>query len=761
VKFNGSRINSCLLPDGGSKATEHGDSDPIVWALIGAYALSSAVLAVVHPLPYDDDCMVRYFNTLGAISHPAVFTDLWNRPLFTLLFAIPAQVNPWAMTAMAIALTAMGGYFLYRSAQIMCIEKAWAVVGLYLFQPLLFSTSRHYLTEPLASTLISLGLWALSSNRFTLAAVLVGLLPLARLELVLLTPIWLIAFVVQGRWRNMLLAIIPLILLYSLGIMLKEGHSLTWPTDELFSSSANRYGYREWNHYLLRLGYVCGPVIGIAMIAGLWERLRSWSIDFMITLQGLAVLFIYALFSTVLDTGNSAGLLRNLVPLSPFIGIWGLMGLNSIGNHSLPKWERILTIVFAVSVEVIFFRFAMPDSFSLSTDTDLNYVGATMITAALVLAMLFNSLRVSQAIFISMLILAFSWALKADLKHETESPERLLIRQFVPMVVDEELRNGKFLSNHPFIFWSAGDRLGAPVGHGLDRSSIAQAPLGTLILWENHYNGRLGSDQTVNDCITSSELLELGRAFGPDRKLMVLLMLKVGTDSKLRKDVARSFVLRHSTRIPVLYSAALRAEAEGQVDSMLMYANRMTSLDPTNPDGHFVNGSALFRMGNVAGAARAFGMAAKYSPQYVQARFNEGLCLVRSGQFGAALPVLRSVAQENSDNIHAHEQLAQAYMGLQRYADAVAEFNRYLSRNPEDHSALINRGNAYQFMGNTKAAINDYQEAIRLAPGAGLAHFNMALIFAKDEQWDLACRHATMAVRKGAVRPEQVDGICR
>jgi len=60
------------------------------WALVmtGSYIIISLVYGFLSDAPWDDDCIVRYYNARASWSDPAQFFSAWNRTLYSVLRAM-------------------------------------------------------------------------------------------------------------------------------------------------------------------------------------------------------------------------------------------------------------------------------------------------------------------------------------------------------------------------------------------------------------------------------------------------------------------------------------------------------------------------------------------------------------------------------------------------------------------------------------------------------------------------------------------------
>lgn len=120
------------------------------------------------------------------------FISLWNRSLWVLIFVLPVHLGKFVVPVIMSGINCVTAYSIYGFGKAKKLSNTWLLISLLLFQPFFFGVGRDAMTEPLAACLIALGLlfWA-RKHFWAFVVVVVGaLLPLARLELVLLLPLW-------------------------------------------------------------------------------------------------------------------------------------------------------------------------------------------------------------------------------------------------------------------------------------------------------------------------------------------------------------------------------------------------------------------------------------------------------------------------------------------------------------------------------------------------------------------------------------------
>lgn len=101
---------------------------------VGLYVIY-VVWGLLSNSTWDEDCPTRYYNALAAWHDPTQFIELWNRPLFMLIFFIPVHLGKASIPILMSAISASGAYFLYKSARILNWNFAFLVIPFLLLQP--------------------------------------------------------------------------------------------------------------------------------------------------------------------------------------------------------------------------------------------------------------------------------------------------------------------------------------------------------------------------------------------------------------------------------------------------------------------------------------------------------------------------------------------------------------------------------------------------------------------------------------------------
>jgi serine/threonine protein kinase/Flp pilus assembly protein TadD len=101
----------------------------------------------------------------------------------------------------------------------------------------------------------------------------------------------------------------------------------------------------------------------------------------------------------------------------------------------------------------------------------------------------------------------------------------------------------------------------------------------------------------------------------------------------------------------------------------------------------------------------------------------------------------------NQDSIYAWNCVGLAYMGLEKYKEAIAAFNEAYNRDTSFFDAVNNRGFAYFKLGNKRQAENDLRMAIRLDPQQSYVPLNnLAQLYFQEGKYAEALGHYQKAI---------------
>jgi hypothetical protein len=480
-----------------------------------AVAFACLVVAVVYANrsqgTYQDDDVDRYYLSRQVWSDPALLLDRWGMPLPVAAFSAPARLFGYGgVEGTTAVVTAFAAAAIGLAARAAGIGFPWVAALLFFFQPLVLELSFSGLAEPFAAALVAATLWAWYARRRGRAVWLAGLLPLARIDAGALTVLVLIAAWRSVRWRDRVGAVVP-VLLWNLAGFARTGEPLyvfvLGGKKPLLSLGPDQY----LRHAIVAFGPVVLFFFMWALAAWLLrahteaptsgDRARpSAPRGGFPALAGAMVLLHTALLCVLawdaLPFGRSVGFLRHVVAFAPALALVAAWGVGTWLDAA--RRARWALVAFAAAWTAIVAAF-------LSHVLTFHAIVAPgrvewrwMVTAALAgCAVIFRWRPPSR--FASHIAVAAGAAAVAvafmTVKPIGLDPERSAIQVSIEQLRRIGLDDAVVYTNHPwFAFLTGRDRYDLARTPRLTRANLESAPVGSLVLWENHYGDRLWGD---------------------------------------------------------------------------------------------------------------------------------------------------------------------------------------------------------------------------------------------------------------------------
>ena len=134
----------------------------------------------------------------------------------------------------------------------------------------------------------------------------------------------------------------------------------------------------------------------------------------------------------------------------------------------------------------------------------------------------------------------------------------------------------------------------------------------------------------------------------------------------------------------------------------------ITKADPRNPDGWTNMGRVLVQTGDIAGARKVLEKSLAIDPKLARTNFFYARVLKEDGDYDGAIAHLQPVLAQFPRDRVVHNELGRTFFLQRRYADAVQEFERTLSIDPEDLQAHYNLMLCYNGLGD-QAKANEHK----------------------------------------------------
>lgn len=721
------------------------------------FILVNLIWAFYSDNTWDDDCPARFQNTVHALSDAKQFVNLWNRPLFVTIFALPVQLGAWTIPVIQTLFSVIAGFSLYQVARDQKLKFAYLAFPLLAFQPFVFGVSRYAMTEPLAITLICLSLFFQVKKKWNAFALCGALLPLARMELAIFFPFYAIALFNAKKHLSILILGIPGILWALVGGLINS--DLLWIVDETFGKEKkeNRYGHQPWDTYLSRYQYVVGPVLIFFSFLG---SLKTWKVKFLrlfVLIPFLLGFFVYTLFSWKLNMGNAAGFLRNIIPISPFLALICLAGIGawfSFANHRgikikkivLPKkspyfltrakrWNTVISngkfygliiLAFSVGITYLFFIKKLELHHKIIKD---KFDYSLLITGGILLIfsilMLFLKRKILNVIVPSFVFLIVSsYTLVTEHPMANSSQERELISKYAKFYNNSYLSERTTHVNHPWFLWCAGlDRFDSRMKM-MKKDSLKEAKVGTIALFETHYSARLSGDVSQGFLSRKKDWIEISRKITLKRNFVMSTYEKVNGKEDYEK--------AHFKFI----------EATDSLDAAAFYC---------------LGNTYISKLKNIEKAYEAFGKAINVDSTYSDGFLGLGMAMAQKRNHKAAIEFYNKGLKISPRNFNILLQKGVAQINLKQFTAAIKTLKRAGEVNIKDYNSWFYVGLAYQNQNKAKKSLKAYEKCLQKNPKFAQAWQNVAIIQYKTKNKKAACINIKKAVKFGSTTAKRIE----
>lgn len=325
---------------------------------LALFAAVGVALVFLYLDSFQQDGGYHFLHARWAWKYPGMFVSVWGRPLFTLLYSLPAQLGFDAARIFNVFVCTAVAWQTWRLAVDLKLARAELVVPLIFLQPSFFILTPDLLTEPLFALIFVVAFRLHLQGRVKAGMLMASLLLLARPEGFFLGVLWGVWVLVDGRdprawWQR----VASTLLLAVGGVMWwVAAYALThdplfilhnWPREW----HSDIYGKGFFAIYLVRLPEVTGLLLAVPFVYGLWRLVRKRELG-TLTSSFLLIFILHSIFRTCGWFGD-AGYPRYLVCVSPAVAVITLIGWEGLSRrfqHYSPRAKRAwAATVLAVS----------------------------------------------------------------------------------------------------------------------------------------------------------------------------------------------------------------------------------------------------------------------------------------------------------------------------------------------------------------------------------------------------------------------------
>jgi len=179
---------------------------------------------------------------------------------------------------------------------------------------------------------------------------------------------------------------------------------------------------------------------------------------------------------------------------------------------------------------------------------------------------------------------------------------------------------------------------------------------------------------------------------------------------------------------------------EGKATQALGELLKAAELDPDDPQIQNVLGVVYLEKGMAAQAAEHFRKALSLDPKYIEVRNNLGIAYLRAGKTQEAIKELNLAVESPlyTTPQFAYYNLGQAYLALQDYEKARANFIESLKLSPRYSLSYYGLGLTWKAVENWEQAAAAFKKTIEYAPRFAPGHFDLGEVLVRLNENSLA-----------------------
>lgn len=169
-------------------------------------------------------------------------------------------------------------------------------------------------------------------------------------------------------------------------------------------------------------------------------------------------------------------------------------------------------------------------------------------------------------------------------------------------------------------------------------------------------------------------------------------------------------------RVSVLTNLSVALLKLDRADEALAHAEKSVALDADNAEGWLNAGNAHRALKRYPDALACYSRALAINSAFAEAWMNRGNVHADLKQSEDALADYQRALTLNARNPELHNNLGNVLGTLKQYDQALASFGVAIALNPQYAEAYEHRADLWMVMGDTRAARQDYEQALRLDP---------------------------------------------
>ena len=459
-----------------------------LWAVVGVCIAGYFLYSFFSDGFYQHDEAAHFLSMRRFWYDPNSILSNWAKPGFKLIYALPALLGHQAVIFFNALLSGLTVYLTYKVAEELELNIPVLSIPLLALQPFFVQLAFRNYSEIISALLLTLAVLLHLKNRYLLTALVLTYLTLIRQEFYIFITLYGIYMLFKKQWiAFILLGIGPVI--YNVWGWISTGDMLylinsVLSTGERYSSAYPRQGF---DHYFLMSNVIFGPavVLGVVYAVSLWVRKRVQPLWIVAIPFGLFFL-MHALFNMQLIEIGSAtgGNLRYMIVIAP---MGAILANQAFENAEFLKRESIMKTVVSVIVVLtgLFMTYEHNNIMLLDQRDWIPLIMMVLLAGALWFA-------TTPKVMILAVSILLGLNLVLQVKPIQRSAEDKIVNRVASWMEKTNALKRPILSNHTLLnYFLDRTKHEFPVSNqSITQKTVANAPTGTLIIWDSHYSYR-------------------------------------------------------------------------------------------------------------------------------------------------------------------------------------------------------------------------------------------------------------------------------
>jgi tetratricopeptide (TPR) repeat protein len=173
---------------------------------------------------------------------------------------------------------------------------------------------------------------------------------------------------------------------------------------------------------------------------------------------------------------------------------------------------------------------------------------------------------------------------------------------------------------------------------------------------------------------------------------------------------------------------------------LIVFAVSFNAFSQQNAMNYLVDGVEALDVADYQKAVTSFKKAIDLEPENLQFQYHLGLAYSSMGKHEDALKIFRSIVDKEPVRfLKAYFDIAAVYANQKKYREAIDTLTTIEDINPQETRVYLEKGYAYQKLGDHEKAVENFNKAKDLDPAMlQIARYNIAAVYAETEDFNKA-----------------------